>query len=32
MCQGNGILRTGIIKQTFADMEMTAEKMEGRDL
>lgn len=32
MCQGNGILQTGIIKQTSADMEMTIEKVEDRDL
>lgn len=32
MCQGNGILQTGIIKQTSADMEMTIEKVEDRNL
>lgn len=32
MCQGNGILQTGIIKQTSTDMEMATEKIEGRDL
>ena len=32
MCQGNGILQTGIIKQTSADMEMAIEKVEGGDL
>lgn len=26
MCQGSGVLQTGVMKQTSAEMEMTAEK------